>query len=330
MIRSKVDDSPNDFDFIVTDEHITNITAEIKNNFMHYFSVLEKHASHDKGIEALSQKFKVTKAKNRNSKQLEMLLFDWIEEYEKEASKYRDFFKDEVLQEYLDHDPNAFKAVLKKECPIIRNCVNSEAEQMKDWKKKFQAKKGGELLDMFINLYAFYEGYVNNYDASYYSNIDHCKDFDFDQIEDKEYKIIGVIGNGIKSTVLYHLRPDIFARLRTFSLFGLYFLTKEKYFSLPSQTSEFIMINDTFELSVLKESNYRMDRNYWYPYGLFTLHAIRLYRLLKRQFAKMGINLSDDYRYMYVDAYLSVISENNVDYINTMTGMDENKQNYYY
>jgi len=82
------------------------------------------------------------------------------------------------------------------------------------------------------------------------------------------------------------------------------------------------MVNDLHEI---KEHNYKMDQNYWYPYPVFSLYAIRLYRKIKAACESMGLQLDDNYRYVYVETFLNLICDTNQDYINTMLGGDEDE-----
>jgi len=69
------------------------------------------------------------------------------------------------------------------------------------------------------------------------------------------------------------------------------------------------------------------QQNYFYPYGLFAFYALRIYYELKELYAKHGISLPIEYRFVAVDNFLSFVARSHQDEINVLK---QNSQNYHY
>jgi hypothetical protein len=103
-------------------------------------------------------------------------------------------------------------------------------------------------------------------------------------------------------------------------MYGLYFLSGQGSFGLPSKTSEFLMISDNRRVTT---KNIPMNHNYWYHYSLVMLYCMRLYRLIEKECAKHKVSLDHNYRFIYVMRYFNEIYTVNEENIKTMTGGDE-------
>jgi hypothetical protein len=241
--------------------------------------------------------------------------------YEKDRVPYKDLFNSEVMKEFLDDDPKAFKQFLKKECPIIRSLVNSQREELKEWKMKFNNTSGDELFAIFQNLVTFTNKYSKDYDAKKYLTYDDWKTFELTVMEeDEKYIVEGVIGMGIKSIVLYNLFAEMFSLRVGRPLYALYFLSNQEYFDLPSRISEFLMIDDRRKSD---DQNLKMNHNYWYPYGLFTLFALRIFKYLQLKAKDAGLQLDIEKKYVYVNVFLEHVAVQHEKDIDTMMTRDE-------
>ena len=301
MLKSQIDNKKNDFTIVTTCEHIEKVYAVIEASFKEYFDKLFGHDA-----KAVTSTF-------RNA----------FGKFREESKKYIDFFDEDAIQEFLDDDPRAFKAALQRECPIIHRCVYSQSEEMKDWKMIFRSSKSEELLDTFLNLMAFAKEYATNAESGNYSSIDRWEDFNLASLdEDRRYRVPGVIGTGIKSTVLYHHYPHIFPIRGRSGLYSLYFLTDGRDFDLPSETSEFLMIHDTHSIDTSDPDahNYKMYHNWQYPYDLFTSYAMKIFRLIAKELENLDIHVSERHRYIYVQKFFDSVNELHYDHIRTMLG----------
>lgn len=312
----KLSDTTKDFERIEETEHVQKIIEELHSKVPHYFNLI----NHSKGI-------------TKDSKPLLKLvtwtaLFnDGIKKYEKECSKYRDFFSEDNMEEFEEiDDPKAFKSELRKDCPIIRKSLMSKMEELQSWKEDFARAKPIELFETFANFLDFQNEYVEQNDKKDYDSLISYKDFhSLHQFSDDEDLILrNVIGAGIKTTIIYNLNPQFFCKSVRRTLYGLYFLTENVHNIAPSRTSEFIMVDDNPRNSARgSKFNFRMEHNYWYPYNLFMLYTNQIFITLNSLLNNIGVSLNDKYRFVYVNIFLEQICVLKNEAVQTMMGGDQ-------
>jgi hypothetical protein len=328
MLRSNINNDNSDFKFVKEPDHVEKVWATIEKNIPVYFQKIIEGGDELAALKS-NAAFKVKVAAPDVRKKLSEIFVSGIEKYEKLAAKYRAFFDEESLQEFEDeNNPKQFKTKLSIEIPLIRKALQSKYEAMKEWQEKFAWAKAQEVYSIFINLIGFMNNYIDNHDAADFGNYDDLTELNdlFQLNEDDDYNVPGVIGMGIKSSVLHFLNQSYFLGANKNTLYGYYFLSDCEHFRLPSRTNEFVMTND------LKEKNYRgsqsnnlIDQNYWYPYDLFTLYSLRTYRLLKKLCADYKYHLNDEQRFVYVNTFMAQIWDMKIEVINTMTGGDQDE-----
>ena len=82
-------------------------------------------------------------------------------------------------------------------------------------------------------------------------------------------------------------------------------MTDKKVFGCDMD-SEFLMID--VEKSITQQ-------NYNYPYELFAYYAFEIYKLLKAKAIELNADISDEYRYVVVNAFLSFVADQHDDEI---------------
>lgn len=315
MYRTEASETGREFKIISQSAHIAKVKELIEKNFDTCFkSFIESYRSSD-SMEKLRAKWGRNMTLKSDAECIKELFAQIILEYEKEAEKYRDAFDQETIEEF-HFDENAFKGYLIQKCPVITHSFHSKAEELAEWKKFFAMTPSVDLLDTFDNLITFSSEYIDDYDELEYQDYTNSDEFGFDEVEEEDYGITGVIGMGIKAITLYHLHPAIFPRRGKPDLFGMYFLTDKSFFRLPTKSSEFIMVNDKANGP---EGVYKVDQNYWYPYGLFTSYAMYLYHMICDRCKQLGVSLDPHYRYVYVNAYLENIFDQHAEDVRTLT-----------
>ena len=164
-----------------------------------------------------------------------------IQEWEQDAPSYEEFLDLDSLEEY-DDDPNAFKNALKRECPIIRRCLNSSANEMKKYKKNFNLSTGRNLLSTTTNIVQFGIDHIVSFDHKDHEKASEVDSLGLSELLEEDYVAYGVIGGGIKSHFLYSRFPYAFPNRSQNALWALYFLTDKKEFGFEDG-SEFLMID---------------------------------------------------------------------------------------
>lgn len=292
--------------------HIDKIIKLIGNNFDNHFA------------------FIINNYRNNNPCKsdydcIKKLFAQRIQEFEKESESYKDVFNRRTLELIVSSDTTRinirtqnFKTELTRKCPVIKHTYSSRAKELEEWRILFAKADSKVVFEIFKNLIDFADEYSKNYDELEYEKYITANEFGFDEIEEADYTIAGVIGMGIKSASIYHLYPYIFPKRGKLDLFGMYFLTGQdrSFFDFPTKTSEFIMINDE---ATGQKGTYRVDQNYWYPYGLFTSYTMKIYRMIIQKCEQLNLVLDPHYRYVYVNTYLEKICEHYNENLKTLT-----------
>jgi hypothetical protein len=291
--------------------HISTVLAEITAHFPGYFEFFSKPVPKELSISIPSDSpFRITHSKYKKSSAPQLLtknFTDAIASFENEHEKYKSFFDIDALMEY-EIDPNSFKGNLRRECPIIRRCLNSPEREMERYKAHFQQKPGEELWRVTTNIIKFGISFNKQFDTNKHESITTVPDLGLAELLLDDYISYQVIGGGIKSHFLYSLYPYAFANRSQNALWALYFLSGKGSFGLKDD-SEFLMI-DT--------ENGTTQQNYHYPYDLFAYYALKVYLMLKQSCTKLNVFLEPRYRYIYLDSFLASITSHHENDITTL------------
>lgn len=308
-------------------KHIELVRKEIQKNFGNYFSdFLETQAGKAITAAKAAEIAKAIGATTRmrtpaGSKQKEAFLniIQYaIDDFEKDREKYEEFMDLDALEEYAD-DPSNFKnTVLKNQCPIIRTTLqNKRAKELDKYRMDFRVADPNELLIVVQNLTAFAISYYeDNYDPDSYDEITSLEELGLSDLDTDDYTVYGVIGGGIKSHLLYKLNPEVLPNRGRDAIWALYYLTDKKTFDCR-QDSEFLMIH---------AEKGTTQQNYFYPYELFSIYALHIFQLLNAEANRIGVELDINYRYVFVDAFLSFVAESHaaeIDFLKSSSGEAE-------
>jgi len=196
-----------------------------------------------------------------------------IEEYEKEREAYRDFLDLEALEEYED-DPNAFKSMARRQCPIVRRCPIRHI-----------AEFGAE--------------YMASFDDELHEATMIPADLELGPLDTDPFGCPGVIGYGIQSTLLYALYARGFAHRSQNATWSLYFLSGRKDFGL-ADGSEFLIVRGEGAVC---------EQNFVYPPDLFAFYSLKLYLMLRDAFQEKGYSMDPAYRYVYLSTFSDHVAD---------------------
>jgi hypothetical protein len=319
---------PNDIEEICYEQdHIDKVWEEMKQiipeYFQRYIDTEGGHSIQDSEAEKLAEKFGSTskpKSKSKDTKKiLERLIKESIDDFNKERQPYLDILDLESLEEYK-HDVNSFKnTVLKNQIPIIRKTLqNKQAKELDKFRAAFNAAQPGHLFEVTSNIIKLANDWKNDcYDGKEFEKIENCDDLGYYDLDEEGYTAFGVIGGGIKSEFIFKLFPEMYPSRSREAVWALYYLSSKKKFGCK-EDSQFLMIN---------ADEGTTQQNYFYPYGLFAFYALRIYYILKELYAKHGISMPIEYRFVAVDNFLSFVARSHQDEINVLK---QNSQNYHY
>jgi len=319
---------PNDIEEICYEqEHIDKVWDEIKQviitYFQQYIDTEGGHSIQDSDAEKLAEKFgsssKPTGKAKDAKKILERLLKETIADFEKERQPYLDILDLESLEEYK-YDVNSFKnTVLKNQIPIIRKTLqNKQAKELDKFRVAFNNAQPGHLFEVTSNIVKLANEWKNDwYDAREFEQLDTCEDLGYYDLDAEGFTAYGVIGGGIKSHFIFKLFPEMYPSRSREAVWALYYLSNKKKFGCK-EDSQFLMIN---------ADEGTTQQNYFYPYGIFAFYALRIFNVLKELYAKNGVSLPIEYRFVAVDGFLSFVSRSHQNEINVLK---QNSQNYHY
>lgn len=272
-------------------QHVAEVTAAIGKHFPNYFRSVFP-----------------------NSKSINDLFRTAISEWMKEEDDYQALLDLDLLEEY-SFDPNSFKSALRKDCHIIRRCLNSPMEEMKDYKKEFGLATGQRLLSVTTNLAKFAKDYMSIFCGHKHEQCASPSELGLSLLLQDDYTAFGVIGGGIKSHFLYKLHPMAFSNRSQNAIWALYYLTGKEDFGFHDG-SEFLMVR-------VDHNTNSIQQNYHYPYDLFAYYALRVFLMLKDACADRDIVLDPDYRYVYVDAFFELIANRHQSEIQILKGKEQ-------
>ncbi|MEK5428809.1 hypothetical protein [Cytobacillus sp. FSL R7-0680] len=309
---------PNDIEEVCYEpEHMKQVTEEIRKQFNHYFDLyLETEAGSKIPAEKLmeiaaalgsSQKPKIKKDTD-TGKVFKSIIKEAIHSFEKDQDSYLEIMDDEALEEHEEDPPNFKNTVLKNTCPIIRVTLqNKRAKELDKYRAEFRRSDPNKLLSVVTNLSNFATEYIeNNYDEETYEDIQSLDELGFSPLDTTEYTAFGVIGGGIKSHLVYKTNPAVFPNRSREAIWALWYLTDKKPFDCH-EDSEFLMIDTEKNIT---------QQNFFYPYELFTFYAFQVYKLMKEEAEKLDVYLNPDYRYVFVNSFLSFVAQMHNEKIN--------------
>lgn len=309
-----------EFDTIRLPSHIGQVWEEIESALPKYWQAFIEREAATRPANKLAGHFAGHLDKTPSKAPLVTQAFATAaQQYEKEAGKYRDFFDPEAIEEFAD-DPNAFKSHLSKEVPVIAGTLNQRRPELQEWQRDYRGARGKDLLAVFSNVLDFREDWAAAQPETAYAQHDDPTAFALDPLDNDEgMTLTKVIGMGIKSIVLYHLDARVFPQRARTDLYGLYFLSGMKDFGLPSHSSEFLMINDREPAS---NGSLIMEHNFWYPYGLFSVYAARIFRWLDRKVRAEGGALDPHVRHVFVAHFLAGVCSEHTEHMKVMRAHD--------
>ena len=313
MIRSTNQDL-HEYELLCRPDHVAKVWKIIELAIPKYWELFVKEAQQITPAAKLAAKFGGD-VSLREGAVVSKVFENSIDGYEKEAAKYRAFFDADSMEEFYD-DPNSFKQGLTRDVPVIANTLRQRRAELKDWQLHFRSARPKDLLEVLTNVLDFRAEWSEAHSPSEYAKYDSPEAFELDPLDDdKTMNMANVIGMGIKSIILHHLDPERLPPRGRSGLYGLYFLSGRDHFGLPSKSSEFLMINDVNPAS---DGSLVMDQNYWYPYGTFSLYALRVFRWIEQRAKQAHFTVDPKLRYVYVDRFFESVCAQHTGDLKTM------------
>lgn len=312
MLQSYLDSAIGEAEFqlLRNQEHVDEVWDVMVPIANHYIDGYLEGISHAKDMLSPQDNFSA-------------FLQDLISKNDKLHDKYHEVFSLDVMEEEYAEDTEGFKsAILKKECEVIRKTLQSKTEALKEWKSKFYGCKSQSLYDTFYNMITFAAEYNDEMDEEAMCNLDTVSDCGLAEMEEDSCYQAGVLGYGIVSNILNHMYPRVFPGSYKAGIWSLYFLSDgTKQIKWPSDTSEFSMVKDE---TWSKTGIYEMEHNYFFPYEVFCIYSLRIYRLLVKKISdRFQKEYPSEYRFLLTNNFYEYVTSENRANIATLAGNDD-------
>lgn len=309
MIHSMMDTDiwDEEFELVLEQDHFEEVWAIIEQNLAGYI---------DGYLDAVA----VKNHKFRAEENWTVYVNDLIRAHTKEQDAYESIFAPDLMDEY-EEDVDGFKgSVLSRQCPTIRQTLNSKREALKEWQILYKLRSPRELYDTFYNMITFAEDYDSKM-ADELVMVDSIEDIGLRELPEEACYLRGVIGTGILSTVLNAMYPHLFPGQFKLGLFTLCFLSGRAPIGMRSESSEFIMVKDHVRS---KTGIIEAEHNYFYPYCTFALYSLRIVRELEIAILdRFNARAPEDFRYVLTNDFYRYVVNENKDAIATLTGNDD-------
>lgn len=312
MIHSLIDTTigKDEFRLLVDQDHLEKVWSIMKQK-------LEQYA--DSYLESIfySQETKT------EQESYAAFLTELIKKNDELKDKYSRLFNIDLMEAEYSEDTQGFKdVVLKKDCDVIRNTLQSKSESLKEWKAKFYGCKSQQLYDTFYNMMDFALDYNSDMDENSMASLDTIEACDLGLMDEHNCYQIGVIGFGIVSNILNHMYPRTFPGNYKAGVYSLHFLSGGgSGIDMPSETSEFCMIKDD---GYSKTGTIETEHNFYFPYETFAIYTLRIFRVLADKITTCyQREFPVNYRFLLTNSFYEyVISIHKAD-ISTMNGNDD-------
>jgi len=131
-----------------------------------------------------------------------------------------------------------------------------------------------------------------------YDLVESVHELEMEYLDDKEMFMNKIIGFGIRSELLHRYYPAHFPIMTQKNLWAMYFIC--------DSSNEFITIEQKNRQGIM-----RVSHNWQYPYDRFTYLMNELAKQFEMWISEYGIKMDPQYRFGYINMFLSAIHEFN-------------------
>ena len=231
---------------------------------------------------------------------------DWeseIDNYSKTLISKFNPEKMEIAEDYTeDFKNNVFGSILW----TVSSARKTNNPDLAKYKMHFREASAEEVFETVNSILNASHQYVNDVaQVIDYKTIKNQSDLKLDYLDQETMFMNKIIGFGIRSELLHRYYPAYFAIMTQKSLWAMYFIcdTAKEFITIEQQDRKGLM---------------RASHNWQYPYERFTFLMNELANELELWVAGFGIKLKPQYRFGYVNMFLSAIDKSHKQDINLL------------
>jgi len=222
-----------------------------------------------------------------------------VQEWENEVKEYNETFNQKfspakmlVYEEFLEDFKNN---VFAKELWTVSSALKTYDPDLARYKKDYRGADAEEIFNTVNGILTTTHKYVKESRVDY-SKLESVAGLGLNYLNEEEMFMNKIIGFGIRSELLHRYYPSSFPIMTQKSLWAMYFIC--------DSAKEFITIEQQNRKGIM-----RVSHNWQYPYDRFTFLMNSLANELSKWLSEYGITLLPEYRFGYVNMFLSKIHD---------------------
>lgn len=259
---------------------ISLVAADVETKALHYFRQLF-----------------ITDNKAEDKKILNQVANDWENEIKKYNDSFREQFSASKMLKYEDYMEDFKNKAFSKDLWTVGAALKTNDPDLARYKMDYRDADAEEIYTTVNGIFIAAKDYAENETPAIdYPKLSSVDELQMDFLNDDGMFMNKVIGFGIRSEILHRYYPAYFPIMTQPNLWAMYFIYE--------RDNEFITIENKVRLKKM-----RVSHNWQYPYDRFTFLMNVISNQLIKWFSEYGIDLKPEYRFGYVNKFLSNITD---------------------
>lgn len=228
---------------------------------------------------------------------MQLIIQNWEAEIKEYSASVQEKFnpnKMELYEEFLEDFKNNVFGI---ELWTVKAALKTHDPDLARYKKDYRDADAEEIYQTVNGILNATHNYVSEETTTInYSKLTDIASLKMNYLNEEEMFMNKIIGFGIRSEILHRYYPYVFPIMTQKSLWAMYFIC--------DSANEFITIEQRNRRGIM-----RVSHNWQYPYDRFTFIMTTLSNKLTEWFGAYGIKLKEEWRFGYVNMFLSTIHE---------------------
>lgn len=248
------------------------------------------------------------KAENDSFKKVKMqaTLQSWENEIDDYSNEIKEIFNPTKMELYEDYLEDFKNNVFGKNLWTVNAALRTRDPDLARYKKDYRDADAEEIYITIQGILNATHQYVEKETGSInYKQLKGIDDLKMQYLNEDVMFMNKIIGYGIRSEILHRYYPSFLPVMTQKSLWAMYFIC--------DSADEFITIEQRNRKGIM-----RVSHNWQYQYDRFTYLMNVLANQLKQWFDPFGLELKEEFRFGYVNMFLSTIHDSHRSDINLL------------